>query len=191
MTILELLSKINSGKNWDFNDYLSIQDDICRYAAAGNIYAAKLEDHYEVVINASGFEAVKPMLTKLIRKLGNENVINSAEAVIKAASTMLVTFAGYKQLSGVIPRSLYSNIMLVLHGLNSVEDPRAKELHAIITFHLKDENYIVAQYDMNTGKDDFMDFLRPQVVKVSSEDAGEQDTTKNKRKRASNTKGGN
>lgn len=173
MTLKDIKTLISQGLSWGYNDFLQLQDEIVILAAEGNESAIKLENLFDVIINESSFEHMRPKITSLINKMTEGNNHMSTEALIKGALKVVVQFTGYATLSGKVPASVYDNFMnqyQFMFKLSYQEgNDEAKRVLSLMKGITQDyTNIIVDKHDPVYGKDDYFTYFEKNEVKVGT-----------------------
>lgn len=186
MTIKLLLEIINKNQHWSYEDFNAVLPEISMLAAAGNTTACLIEDMAEVINGDEALSAVKPKLTKMIRKAFlNATPLDTVEALIKDSYRLYVDAAGYIATSGILPKNVYTQLFLNRVRLLDHEDNLfAKHLAKLITAMLADkESYSVHDRCPDYRHEhDYMMF----ITKGSEYPVSMLETSKNNKKKGDN-----
>lgn len=164
MKLKELIQRINLGKSWYYNDFQAIEPEIRQFATMGNEYAAKLEDHFDVVNNETAFDTYKPRLTKYLNAMvAQTNGVDANQALTKQAFNALIRVAGFVHLSGYIPKAAYTLFADTYFALKGAEaTPEMQVMRGIYADFIPQLKACKISEHGNPeyGQDDYFDYIR-------------------------------
>lgn len=162
LTIHMLIERINANLSVSYEDFLAVQEEIETLAADGNPAAQQLEDLFPIVRSENAFKSCENKIRKTLKAIGIKQSNEDISIIrVRTFAKFYIQAVGYKNASGLLPKSLHEQLFLGYEQLRTCNDPKGigATLRAKIYEFLSSGGYDVSEHDPLYEKGDYIDFL--------------------------------